>query len=200
MSLTDLAGGVAVASSLLFVWPQAVRLLRTRDTQGISPVGALWAMAGFTLWSAYGLDRALAPIWFANGQALVGFAIVLGLRLRLGDPVPGFAPRAAIATVVVLVVAIVAPAPVVGIAALVIAATGYLPQALVAWRAVDVSGVSPATYVLLALSGTLWIIYGVLRRDMLVITPNLLIVPTATVIAVRALRAPIADLDPLASP
>ena len=93
-----------------------------------------------------------------------------------------------------------APAPVVGIAALVIAATGYLPQALVAWRAVDVSGVSPATYVLLALSGTLWIVYGVLRRDMLVITPNLLIVPTATVIAVRALRSPIAELDPLARP
>jgi len=61
-------------------------------------------------------------------------------------------------------------------------------------RGTDVAGVSAATYVLLTLSASLWMLYGLLRRDALVVAPNLLIVPTAAVIAVRARRAPVVDL------
>ena len=189
MGLTDLAGLAAVVSSLLFVWPQVVRLVRTRDPQGISPIGALWAMGGFTLWTAYGLDRHLYPIVVANGQALVGFAIVLGLRLRWGDPTGAFRTFAAPAAGMVLLVGATASSTVVGIAAISIGATSFLPQAFVAWRAPDVAGVSAATYILLTVSASLWIVYGLLRRDPLVVAPNLLIVPTAAVIAVRATRA-----------
>jgi uncharacterized protein with PQ loop repeat len=196
VGLTDLAGAAAVASSLLFVWPQVRRLVRTRDPNGISVLGALWAMSGFTLWSAYGIDRHALPILIANAQALVGFAIVLALRLRWGAPVGmrGFRLLVGLGAVVVVVVGATAPAAAVGIAALSVGATSYLPQTYVALRAPDVAGVSATTYVLLAISSSLWILYGVLRRDALIVAPNLLIVPTATVIAIRALRTADTDL------
>jgi uncharacterized protein with PQ loop repeat len=186
VGITDLAGAAAVASSLIFVWPQVARLVRTRDPQGISVVGALWAMAGFTLWSAYGLHEARYPIFVANGQALVGFAIILALRVRLGDPVRAFRAATAAGVVALVLFGVGAPAAIIGAVAIVVSATGYLPQAVVAWRALDVAGVSPTTYWLLALSATLWIVYGLTARDVLVILPNLLILPTATVIGIRA--------------
>jgi len=58
--------------------------------------------------------------------------------------------------------------------------------------------VSAATYCLLTLSSSLWIVYGLLRRDALVVAPNLLIVPTAAVIALRARRAPAVEVPRLA--
>lgn len=186
MGFSDLAGTAAVASSLVFVWPQVARLARSRDPQGISVVGALWAMAGFTLWSAYGLQQARYPIFIANGQALVGFGIILALRVRHGDEVRGIRVIAVVTAVLLVLVGTLAPAAAVGAIAIVVSATGYLPQAVVAWRAIDVTGVSSLTYWLLAASGSLWILYGLSTGDFLVIAPNLLIVPTATVIAVRA--------------
>ncbi len=85
-----------------------------------------------------------------------------------------------------------APAPLVGTGAILVSATSFLPQAVVAWRAVDVRGVSAPTYWLLALSASLWMFYGVTARDLLVIAPNLLIAPTATVIAARRVsRGPV---------
>ncbi len=189
MGLTDLAGSAAVASSLLFVWPQVVRLVRTRDPEGISVVGALWAMSGFTLWSAYGLDRDVVPIVVANAQALVGFAIVLTLRIRLGDPTATPGPTAVVPVLAIVLTAALASAPVVGIAAICVGATSFLPQARVAWRGVGVGGVSAATYCLLTISASLWILFGLLKRDPLVVAPNLVIVPTATLIALRALRS-----------
>lgn len=185
-SLTALTGAAAVTSSLLFVWPQVVRLVRTRDTQGISVTSALWAMAGFSLWSAYGLRRSLPAIWIANGQALVGFAVILVLCSRWGAPIRRLWLLAAIEATVLVLFAATMPAAVVGVAAITIGATSFVPQAVVAWRADDVTGVSVATYVLLAVSGSLWMLYGVLRRDPLVVAPNLLIVPTAVLVAARA--------------
>jgi uncharacterized protein with PQ loop repeat len=194
VGFTDIAGAAAVVSSLAFVWPQVVRLLRTRDPQGISALSALWAMGGFSLWTAYGLDRHLYPIVIANGQALIGFAIVLVLRCLWGDPVRSVRTIATAEAITIVVYASTASSTAVGIAAILVGATSFLPQAYVALRALDVAGVSAATYTLLTLSASLWILYGVLRRDALIIAPNLLIVPTAALIAVRARLAPIVEI------
>jgi len=57
--------------------------------------GAVWAATGFSLGLAYGLRKGLVPVWTANGQALVGFTIVVLLarhwrsRLRRARTRPG---------------------------------------------------------------------------------------------------------------
>lgn len=130
-------------------------------------------MAGFSLWSAYGIHQGRAPILIAIGQALVGFALILGLRIRHGESVRGLRVGGALVGGAVVLVGVAAPATLIGAIAIAVSATGYLPQAVVAWRTLDVAGVSPTTYWLLALSATLWILYGATTHDFLVIAPNL---------------------------
>jgi len=186
VSMTSLVGAAAVASSLLFVWPQVLRLARTHDADGISIVTTLWAMAGFTLWSAYGVRKGLPAIWIANGQALLGFAAVLALCARWNPPVRRVSLLVIVEGALLALLGTRVPVDAIGICAIVVGATSFVPQAVVAWRTADVSGVSVATYVLLSISATLWAVYGVLRRDPIVVAPNLLIVPTAVLVAVRA--------------
>lgn len=189
MSLTAVFGTIAVVSVLFFAWPQVLRLRRTRDAAGVSMVGALWALAGFSLWTIYGLDQHLAPVVAADGQAVVGFVAVLALAWRFGGRAPRL-PLYAIGTALALCVAGLAlPATVVGVTAILIGSTGYLPQARLALRGGDLTGISVATYAMIAGSGLLWITYGALLHNPIVAAPNFLIVPTAAVIAVRTARS-----------
>ena len=189
MRAVDLFGVLAVCSSLCFVWPQVVRLLRRKDATGVSATGAVWALAGFGLWTIYGLDRHLGPVTVANAQSVAGFLAAAVLARRYGGSAPRLVP-VSVAVAAGLAVAVALPAEAVGWLAVAVGATAYLPQARVALRrdGSALAGVSIATYVLVAISGTLWATYGLFQHDVIIVTPNLLTVPSAVLIALRAHR------------
>ncbi|HWG06745.1 MAG TPA: SemiSWEET transporter [Beijerinckiaceae bacterium] len=77
--------GMLAAAATTFCWvPQAVRILRTRDTAAIS----LWMQAAMTLgiflWLVYGLLIADWPLIWSNVVTLVLVAAILWLKVRHG--------------------------------------------------------------------------------------------------------------------
>jgi uncharacterized protein with PQ loop repeat len=185
----DLFSVLAVAASIAFVWPQVVRLARRRDTDGVSALSALWACAAYTLWTAYGIRADLPAITVANAQLAVGFAIVLVLVARFGPVDRRLLPATVVVAAVVLTVSVAAPAAGPGVLAVVVGSSAFLPQAWVALRVEDLSGVSVATYLLVAAASACWLGFGIAEADPIVIVPSMLIIPVALTVAIRADRS-----------
>ncbi len=82
--LTESIGTLAATVTTLCWAPQALRILRTRDTKAISLASQCAFAAGLALWLVYGALLGSWPIMIANllTLALVGF--IIGLKLRYG--------------------------------------------------------------------------------------------------------------------
>jgi len=81
-SVAELFGDTAAVLTTVSFFPQALQVLRTRDTQAISL--AMYAMftAGIMCWGIYGLMTMQWSIILANGITLVIAALILTLKLR----------------------------------------------------------------------------------------------------------------------
>lgn len=75
----------AVCSTISFV-PQAWRIVRTRDTQSISPVTYSFTVTGFVLWTVYGLGLGEWPLIATNSVCFGLSAFILLMTLgSLGE-------------------------------------------------------------------------------------------------------------------
>lgn len=83
-TIAQALGYLAASLTTLSFVPQAVRVIRTRDTRAISVVSYTMFCAGIALWLAYGLALGSMPIILANAITLVLASTVLALKLRLG--------------------------------------------------------------------------------------------------------------------
>ncbi len=85
MSLAiEAIGGVAAAITTLCWVPQAIKVIRTRDTRSLSLVMYLMLACGIALWLVYGLLIGSWPLIGANLITLVLVSIILALKLRYG--------------------------------------------------------------------------------------------------------------------
>jgi MtN3 and saliva related transmembrane protein len=81
VDLTSLIGGVATVASVTSFFPQAWKVLKTRDTSAISAKMYAITVTGFTLWFIYGLRLASWPLIAANGLCLLLSAFILIMKL-----------------------------------------------------------------------------------------------------------------------
>jgi MtN3 and saliva related transmembrane protein len=82
--MTDYAtvvGGIAAVLSTVSFVPQATKIIRSRDTSGISTGMYLVTVAGFTLWIVYGAMQAAWPLIASNSICLVLSAFILTMKL-----------------------------------------------------------------------------------------------------------------------
>ncbi len=78
---------------------------------------------------------------------------------------------------------------VLGPIAVVVGGTGIVPQAIRAARTTHLVGVSVATFALVIAMSVSWSIYGLMIGDLFVVAPNVVIVPSALFIMLRALQS-----------
>jgi MtN3 and saliva related transmembrane protein len=82
MTLAEMIGSAAAVLTTASFFPQALHVLRTRDTRAISlMMYALFTM-GIALWGVYGLITTQWSIILANGITLVLAALILLLKVR----------------------------------------------------------------------------------------------------------------------
>jgi MtN3 and saliva related transmembrane protein len=74
-------GGIAAVLSTVSFLPQATKIIRSRDTSGISTGMYLVTVVGFTLWTAYGVMQAAWPIIASNSICLILSAFILTMKL-----------------------------------------------------------------------------------------------------------------------
>lgn len=82
MSIADVISvGAAFLTTGSFL-PQAIKVLRTRETEAISLIMYSMFTAGVALWLAYGILTVQWPITIANAVTLVLAGIILVMKLR----------------------------------------------------------------------------------------------------------------------
>lgn len=82
---TNAVGTAAAVCSVLSFTPQIIKIIRTREVEGVSIRTYLITVTGFALWIAYGVRLAAWPITIANTLALIMSGTVLLLSWRYGD-------------------------------------------------------------------------------------------------------------------
>jgi MtN3 and saliva related transmembrane protein len=77
--------GLAAATATTLCWlPQAVRLIRTRETKAISLSSYGLFSAGITLWLVYGLLLGNLPLIAANAITLALTLTIVAMKIRYG--------------------------------------------------------------------------------------------------------------------
>ena len=82
--LADTIGTIAATLTTLCWLPQAVQILRTRDTKAISLTMQVAYACGIALWLAYGLMIVSWPVIIANALTLILAGAIVVLKIRLG--------------------------------------------------------------------------------------------------------------------
>ena len=77
-------GYVAATLTTLAFVPQAIKIIRTRDTRGISLGMYLAFTVGVALWFGYGIVLHSWPMIVSNAITFVLASIILALKLRHG--------------------------------------------------------------------------------------------------------------------
>ncbi len=84
VSVIDLIGlGGATLTTLCWL-PQAIKILRERDTRAISLPTTIAFTSGIVLWLIYGVALADWPLIGSNSITLALMSVILGLKLRYG--------------------------------------------------------------------------------------------------------------------
>lgn len=82
--LTQSIGMVAAILTTCSFLPQAIKVIRTRQTKDLSLAMYVAFTAGVTLWLIYGLLLGQWPLILANAITLLLAAIILTMKLRHG--------------------------------------------------------------------------------------------------------------------
>lgn len=84
MSLIDAIGAVGAVLTTICWLPQAIQILRERDTRAISLTATAGFTAGMALWLVYGVALADWPLIGSSVVTLALMLVILGMKLRLG--------------------------------------------------------------------------------------------------------------------
>ena len=147
-----LAGVLTLASGV----PQVIKLVRTRDSQGVSEwTYVIWASTAL-FWAGWGFHIGAAPMIAVN---LILLPILTTLVVLLGPDRRQLAFLVASPPILLLALLVLPPASaVIGTILICLLA---VPSVVEAYRTEDPSGVAIGTWVLLALSAALWVTYNV---------------------------------------
>jgi MtN3 and saliva related transmembrane protein len=77
-------GALAATITTLCWVPQALRVIKTRDTKAISLLMYLMLAVGLVLWLVYGLLLGSMPLIVANTITLALVLVILAMKLRYG--------------------------------------------------------------------------------------------------------------------
>ena len=81
MDPATLVGAAAAAASMASFSPQALKIIRTRDTAGISAAMYAVTVVGFALWAVYGVLLGQWPLIITNAVCLLLAAFILTMKL-----------------------------------------------------------------------------------------------------------------------
>jgi MtN3 and saliva related transmembrane protein len=83
-SLTQTIGIAAAILTTLCWLPQAVKVVRDKETRALSLPGTAIFTFGIVLWLIYGIAIADWPVIGANATSLVLMLVILAMKLRYG--------------------------------------------------------------------------------------------------------------------
>jgi MtN3 and saliva related transmembrane protein len=175
--------GYGAAVLLAFIsLPQVLRLLRSRDTTGVSAPTWVVSVACGACWTEYGITTNLWPTILSNALYALGALLVLRLLSKR------VAALGVLTAASVFAISWALPVGVVGVVAVLITLGAYAPQARASLRE-DLSGVAMGTWALALATEVLWALYGILTGVWAVAAPSAVTAPLALLILLRTRHA-----------
>ena len=189
MDIRDVFSLVCISLSFVCTVPQAYRVVARNTIEGVSATTQLQGLAGSILWITYGLYSHTYLVVMANVMTIVGFGIVVGKMVAHRAVTFRKALLIEVGVLVVSLTSLALSPTLLAVIAVVIGSTGIIPQVARAARTSHLTGVSVATYLIIAVMSASWCAYGVMIEDVFVSAPNVVIVPSAMYITYRAIRS-----------
>lgn len=148
-------------------YPQAARMVRTGNADGVSPVWAGVSVAMNIWWLVYGLATGL---WGLVPTSAVATALYVVIAVSLVRSVgrqaaPGLVVGGLLLGMTPLPVLLVAGWRAAGVTIGLCYGLQLLPAVVAAWRTRELGGVAPGTWSLAWLEGLIWGIYGLYALD-----------------------------------
>ena len=84
MTLIDGVGALGAVLTTICWLPQAVQIIRERDTRAISLTATAGFTAGILLWLIYGVALIDWPLIVSSAVTLALMLVILTMKLRLG--------------------------------------------------------------------------------------------------------------------
>jgi len=178
-----------ISLSFIFTIPQAYRVVRRNTVEGISVPSQLQNVSGSILWVVYGIASSTHLVVLANIMTICGFGTVVFMQVRLKAVSAARALTVEISVVLVALIALAISRDVLGAIAVGVGATGIVPQVIRAAKTSHLVGISVVTFIMVATMSASWGIYGVMISDPYVALPNVVIVPSAIFISIRAIQS-----------
>ena len=82
MEITEMLGYMAAVLTTVSFVPQALKTIKTKNTQGISLVMYLIFSIGVFFWLIYGIATNNMPVLLANGVTLCFALVILFYKIR----------------------------------------------------------------------------------------------------------------------
>ncbi|MBR0666384.1 hypothetical protein GXW71_18635 [Roseomonas hellenica] len=81
MDFVEIIGGLAALCSVTSFAPQAIKIIRSGDTEGLSVAMYALTVLGFSLWLLYGVLQGQWPLMVTNGCCLALSLLILIMLL-----------------------------------------------------------------------------------------------------------------------
>ena len=184
-TLATVAVVAATASTFTFLLPQIVKLIRTRDSAGVSTT---WPALGFVTnvgWFAYMVNQQLWIAVFAPFVTFVSYLVTLWALSRTGRSLRDSAARGLVWTGLLVTTTIVAGWQTLGVVLGLSYGVMLAPSVWTAFRTADPSGISPGTWWIGVAEAVLWGYYGLFHIDAGIITFGIVGVVGAVLMLLR---------------
>jgi uncharacterized protein with PQ loop repeat len=171
VSVEGALASLATVMSGAFLVPQLLRLRRTLDGGGVSATAAAVGLVSTLGWAVYGVGTTTAALVPPSVIGAVQYASLLVLLRRAGATIgPGV--MVALVWCVFLAASAAAAAATghelwsgLGTSLAIAVVVQYAPAVVDAWRSDSADGISEPTWLLVGLTGVIWIAYGMLVDD-----------------------------------
>lgn len=194
--LAEACGWVAGTIGVVTGWPQAWRLWAGRRHEGLSLVANVLAVLYATAWLLYGVATHSQVQVVTNILGVAALLVILVGHLWVARPAwHAWLPLLLTGWAVIGAMFAVGARPL-GVTASAATIVGVLPQAVVLFRArqgghADAAGVSRTRWVLSCVCNVLWVAYGLLAADPVIMVNSSIIAVLAISIALLAAPRPL---------
>jgi uncharacterized protein with PQ loop repeat len=169
-TLANVAIILAMASSTTFLIPQIVKLVRTRDSEGVSTT---WPALGFVInvgWFVYLISQQLWISILAPFVTFVSYGVIVWALRRTGRNLSRSYARGVVGAVTLIAVGTVGGWKVLGVVLGVSYGIMLAPSIWTAYRTSIPSGISPLTWWIGLIEALLWGYYGWFHSDQGILT------------------------------
>ena len=189
MEFLDIFSVWCISLSFIFTIPQAYRVVKRKTVEGISVPSQLQNVSGSILWVVYGFASSVHLVVLANVVTICGFGTVVLMQVRLGAISLTRVLTVELSVLAAAFLALAISRDVLGVLAVLVGATGIVPQVIRAAKTNHLVGISVVTFVLVIVMSASWGIYGIIINDLYVALPNAVITPSALFISIRAVQS-----------